>query len=378
MQEDSNSYVLSERGEDGQVQHTCNRVCYNCWGQHYFTCETCGVTVPRGTEAIVNGHQINCQHCAEGMEECDGCHTRFSASRNLREHEGHSYCRSCRPSLYDPSIIIQNYSSREAAIMTPLGKGPIWYGVELELEVKDYPSTREEPFLDEDGEFYSDDEDEDSDSDRMLTARRIKPYIENFAIMKSDGSLSNGIEIVSCRADLENHQKMWDDFFRHKPRNIRSYDTRTCGMHIHVSREPLTQLQMGKMLVFVNEPNNKQLMVKVARRDSCHYTKFIKKNYRQAKTDLERTSPDRYQAINMQNSHTMEFRMFRGTLNRESFISNIEFVASLVEYTAPCNSFFAKKRYSIKDAMKAETYLEFLAFNRKKYPLIAKRLLDTQ
>jgi hypothetical protein len=45
----------------------------------------------------------------------------------------------------------------------------------------------------------------------------------------------------------------------------------------------------------------------------------------------------RYVAINLQNYATIEIRIFRGTLNGQSFYKNIEFVYSLFMYTKEHN-----------------------------------------
>jgi hypothetical protein len=41
----------------------------------------------------------------------------------------------------------------------------------------------------------------------------------------------------------------------------------------------------------------------------------------------------RYVAVNLQNSHTVEIRIFRGTLNYMSFLKNIEFCYALFNFT---------------------------------------------
>ena len=43
-------------------------------------------------------------------------------------------------------------------------------------------------------------------------------------------------------------------------------------------------------------------------------------------------SLDRYHAINLTNRNTIEFRMFRGTLNIETFFATLQLVDNIVRY----------------------------------------------
>ena len=74
---------------------------------------------------------------------------------------------------------------------------------------------------------------------------------------------------------------------------------------------------------------------------------------------------DRYSMINLQNSKTIEFRMFNGTLNIQTLSKAIEFIHSLLAYCAQC---------SIRDIVNRDTedvrvdnYIQFLSKNQSKY-----------
>ena len=46
----------------------------------------------------------------------------------------------------------------------------------------------------------------------------------------------------------------------------------------------------------------------------------------------KRDCSGRYQAVNLQNTNTVEFRVFRGTTNRVTLLASIEFVDALIMY----------------------------------------------
>jgi hypothetical protein len=98
-------------------------------------------------------------------------------------------------------------------------------------------------------------------------------------------------------------------------------------MHIHVSRRPLSEYTIGKLLVFVSAPENRQFVESIAGRNSRRWAAIHPKKLTSA-----RDCGDRYQAINLCNRSTIEFRIFRGTLKLESVLRNVEFVAALVAF----------------------------------------------
>jgi hypothetical protein len=68
---------------------------------------------------------------------------------------------------------------------------------------------------------------------------------------------------------------------------------------------------------------------------------------------------ERYSAINLQNSHTVEFRFFRGTLAPAGVYRAIETVIAMIEYT---------RNASVNDASKVSMFREFAAKNAKRFP----------
>jgi hypothetical protein len=94
----------------------------------------------------------------------------------------------------------------------------------------------------------------------------------------------------------------------------------------------MNRMQIAKINTFINHPDNAELINKVARRYSSSYARISQKQLSKAHYDA-----DRYDALNLNNSQTIEFRIFKGTLKYESLMAAVEFVNALVNFTMPAS-----------------------------------------
>ena len=161
--------------------------------------------------------------------------------------------------------------------------------------------------------------------------------LKKHCIFKQDGSISRGFEIVSKPALLNEHKEVMRPFFDEVSNHLIARSN--CGMHIHLSRKGLSFLQIAKMIEFVNNESNQEIMAKLAGRMSNHYcvtqnTLNISKAGRYFNSGQPNFG-ERYSAINLQNSKTIEFRIFASTTNFSNFMLCLEFVAALRSYTIP-------------------------------------------
>lgn len=158
---------------------------------------------------------------------------------------------------------------------------------------------------------------------------------ESLFYCKSDGSLSNGFEIVSYPASFDYWKKHSLAFLSTLQTNgFRSYNTDSCGIHIHVSKNSVSQLTLYKMLTFFS--NNIELIKTISQRkeDKLQSWASVSTDKRSFCEISKKKGGHvgRYVAINLQNQNTIEFRIFRGTLYKQSFLKNIEFVDSLINW----------------------------------------------
>lgn len=152
-----------------------------------------------------------------------------------------------------------------------------------------------------------------------------------YGFFEEDGSLNYGFEMVTSYTGLDVHAKQLMVFKDYPVRGLRSHDTNSCGLHVHVSRAGMTTFHACKLAFFVHDSNNQHLLRALARRSNSRHAKMVNKKadsqwIKNAKRDgISRLNDDRYEAVNFQNSATVEFRLFKGTLRYESIMACLEF-----------------------------------------------------
>jgi len=195
----------------------------------------------------------------------------------------------------------------------------------------------------------------------LLDARGITKYLH----FEEDGSIgAGGVEMVTGYTDVATHAALLkallvDEAGRPAWRGkLRSHDasSQSCGIHVHVQK-PASLIHASKMRYFINSPLSQKLVSDVARRYNTRWASVdhaaaggtdplklaaaeVKACKRGDKADkgsvrdaLSRLSTTRYQALNFQNSATVEFRIFRGSMVYESVMACIEFSQAVWQYT---------------------------------------------
>lgn len=211
--------------------------------------------------------------------------------------------------------------------------------------------------------------DEDDMSDLV---EDMHTQMRGFAIVKHDGSLDNGGEIVTIPATLKSQKYRWTQFCESKTNftnRCKAWHTSTCGTHIHVDRRAVTPLEIGKLLLFVNGKHNSSFITAFAGRGVTQWCKRYAKNI---KDGLERT--DKYESINTGKPNTIEFRMFRGNLSKSGIMRNLEFVHSLVRFVK--QSPYDIDTDSLID-LRYENFVKWVGLqdNRGMYPYLYKWLV---
>jgi hypothetical protein len=164
---------------------------------------------------------------------------------------------------------------------------------------------------------------------------------ENDWYAKSDGSLNYGVEFVSHPRTMASWlQYDWSTFDRLATAapSLRSYNTHTCGMHVHVTmmgRGAVSRLDAFKIATMMAE--HPMLFLALSRRPVAELNSWAILAVDESKADRARRTLHRsfhralgkYAALNMGSTYTAEFRLFRGTLNTQAIMRNIALVAAL-------------------------------------------------
>ena len=281
-------------------------VCEDCLNSWYSVCQDCGLAVYED-EIVWIDDEPYCENCAANHEE-------VADDYRIRSYH-------CNPPCH------KHYADGEKA------HGKL-IGCEIETENGDVDERCE------------------------ITANYGEH--EEYIYMMHDGSLdSSGIECITQpmskkffdRFDFEG----WMDAL--SKAGARSHDTNDCGLHVHLSKGwfgSTTEKQeatAAAVLIFMDKYKDK--LQTLARRDDthwCHYPsepdfggdskeccekalkeKTHKAFIKEAKKNLYKGY--RYHCLNTASSQpTYEFRIFRGTLNPDTFRASVELCIRLVEY----------------------------------------------
>lgn len=242
--------------------------------------------------------------------------------------------------LLDYGQRVEKHCARDDAA---LSAGALMFGVELEME----PNGRGE---------------------QADVAAALNGPVADKYILKEDGSLTAGVELVTVPLTLEQHRTQFDWAGVLKPvQGIAKSGAGTthCGMHVHINKAALTPLQLGKMLVFLNADAMDEHITRIAQRGSVGYCQ------KKADTQIREgrgISGDRYVRANV-GHYTVEIRIFRGNLRPERVLKNLEFCHALVAYTKDC---------SIQDLASWSKFADWLLKRRGQYPELVKFLAEAR
>ena len=343
------------------LEHTDEEICNGCINAYYTKCACCEeYCQAEDTYSIANYGRI-CHSCFEYHDfyHCERCDDSFHCD-DLNFQDDGIYCKDC----YVSEEIIHYYSYEPQLLFHQIGNnrneesGKIYYGVELEVDAKGYiPEMKEcaKEIVEDEQDFYC----------------------------KEDGSLTYGFEIVS-------HPFTWNYFQSNKDKfqntlttsrkyGFLSHDIKTCGMHIHVSKKGLTNLDIFKIFHFVY--SNPDFIKVVSNRTWNQLNQWcsldlntlfssitdpVQKVNKLCDIAKNKHGDRKYVALNLSKNHTLEFRIFRGTLNWSTYQKNIQFVQSLIQWC---------KNTSLKDIQSEYSILSYFDYITKDQTIYDKLVL---
>lgn len=332
--------------------------CQSCIDDAYY-CERDEEYYSEGGYYIQDRGEYWCEHCANNWANwCDECENYYEDG-----------CDNCPSDSYNGERVIHDYSYRPDAIFHCVKDNErLFFGFELEMELE---SSRT------DAAHYA--------------YSKLEPA--DLAYLKNDGSLDNGFELVThpmsfdFLMDDDNSQEIWDTIYALREQyKARSFNTRTCGFHIHISRTGFNGgAHMHRFLNLVY--SNPRLYQKLAGRNSDQWAKFddvyrryyddYAGEYKLTKSFIDKLSPyrtsDRYSAINTLNQQTLEMRIFKGTLSIPALRAHIQLAHASVEYTRNLSV-----QQVANGALSQNNFLAYVYANMDMYSELVERIEHKQ
>ena len=289
--------------EDGEA--VSRMVCNTCSDTHYTRCDTCDTL--QSTGAMIQRHNRTiCHRCDENiMFDNDGDIMVLPKNQIITHYR------------YRPDKLIFNKNDEQTEM---------YFGIELEIDGA--------------GERH------DYAHELMKMVHENAKY--QMAYIKHDGSLESGFEIVTqpCSYDFHANSFPWAEVMN-LAREMGYESKPSCGLHIHVSRKYFgrtTERQDEKIakVIYIVEKFWAQI-VKFSRRTEAKMHRWARRymndGWERRRPDLTPSdmlniayrSHNRYACVNLRNEHTIEFRMFRGTMQKDVLFSALQFVKLICE-----------------------------------------------
>ena len=253
-------------------------LCGRCYDRYYTTCTDCGRTIHQDDAYYIDEDDYDAR--------CYACHCRRADQRVI-----HDYYYKPEPIFY--------------------GEGKRYFGVELEI---------------------------DGAGESNANAAKIVEIAncnQELVYIKHDGSLNDGLEIVThpMTLDFHLHQMPWAAILnKAKELGYLSHQAGTCGLHIHANRTAFGETEeeqeevIGRILYFFEK--HWEELLKFSRRSQKQLRRWadrygLKEHPKQI-IQSAKNYGDRYYCVNLCNAHTVEFRMFRGTLKLNTLIATLQ------------------------------------------------------
>lgn len=294
-----------------------NDFCPDCLDEQTVVCEHCGRRIWADDaadcdlilcERCFDNYYTTCESCGRAIHQDDACY--------FDDDDEYPYCHTCYQ-WRNASEYIHDYNYKPEPVF--FGDGTRYFGVELEIDAGGHSDSNAEKITN----VANDDE-------RLI-------YI------KHDGSLNDGMEIVTHPMTLDYHlNKMpWHEILSEATSlGYLSHKTSTCGLHVHVNRSAFGETheeqeeRISRVLFFVER--FWQELLKFSRRTESQMARWaarygIKDNPKATFDNAKKNYSGRYSCVNLTNYSTIEFRIFRGTLKYNTLVATLQLVNKICD-----------------------------------------------
>lgn len=350
--------------EDGKWVYLCE----DCFNEDYYKCSECGAVILQGGEEYISDNgEIYCSvNCAEenGYYQCYDCGdwVHRQDSRRIADFYGDggericescydncdwSYCEDC-DELFRQEHLERHNGMWLCSSCLDCREDDEYDGIcdyHCGPSFRYYKEPHKPDYNAEGFKGYGFELEVDEGGDNHSIANEVKSIMDDEVYCAYDGSIHNGFEIISHPHTREALEAMpINDMLRYLiSEGYTSHNAGTCGLHLHASKllfgdtEEKRIRNISKIVMFYEIFWDD--IVKVSRRRQSgidSWARRYSRNQKDIRDMVDRVikggrTEGRYFAVNLCNKHTVEFRLMRGTLKKETFWATMDFLMTTVE-----------------------------------------------
>ena len=280
-------------------------------------CSECGQRVRDYKVVTINGNRnIICLNCLTNRYSyCRRCGDWFLTKDGVETKDGDCICSRC--GSYHYVLPYHRYYPKVEFFGNNKNNSVPFLGIELEADFGGESDYNAEQLV------------------RIFNKNKI------FAYCSHDGSLNDGLEIITQPATMEYHNSI-KHVYKEATDLLRkmgycSHNSDTCGLHVHFNRDFFGEedTRCLSRLLYIVEHFWPEL-VTFSRRPEIRMERYAKKISPIPITQyINRCNKTRehdyhYYSVNVANLNTIEFRMFKGTLNVDTILATLQLVNNIV------------------------------------------------
>lgn len=359
-------------------------LCHSCRNSgSYHKCYGCGYIFKNDKPRKIND-RIYCKKCYERfLFKCASCGKEYDAQKHraLTGPDRKKYCEKCYNKEFMPCDMCGNAMRRG-------GKKPkdVHYDDVIDAYFCDSCWSREDSWKprskyrgkSKDKLYFGAEIEMEKQRDGSCDPemRAVKKDTDGFFYAKGDGSLLHGFEAVTHPFTFEwmkENASIFDHIWKLRKKGYRSYNTTTAGVHIHMTAAAFDNKHLYRFLKFFYMRETRGFIKAISQRTDeklGSWASFsrgpqsddsVEDFANRFKTQKGRVG-ERYSAVNLQNKHTIEIRIFRGTLNPAGFFKDVEFCHAAFWFTKGISL------SSLEDGDLVNKFVKFVIDNKKEYP----------
>ena len=286
-------------------------ICDDCFVD-YFCCDVCGDYFHDDNITYVDCiEDYICNECLRlNFNVCGSCGELYHIDDLVD-----GYCESCFISgenSFDFTFFSTNKESK-------INGNILYYGIELEVGSTEYGVNWRS----------------------MLRDYNSIVHLASDCSIYNNSDIHSEVELVANPATYNwfiDNRNIWSNLLKVLRKNgVWSYKAKSCGIHIHMSKNVFTTLHLYKFLKMIYSHSDFTYFVS-QRGTEGELERWANINNESSDETIRRKankkhSYEKYTAVNLIHPDTVEVRIFRGTLNESSFYKNIEYLQALFEFT---------------------------------------------